>query len=159
MKFRIRDARQEDLPAIGRMAGQLMRMHRDFDARRWMCPEGLEEGYARYFTTQIDKPGTILVVAEDEASKAPVGYLYAAREERNWPEMRDACGRLHDLYVVEAARHHGIGRALIGEGIGRLRALGEKQIVFTSAWPNHAIRDLMTARGFRPTVVEMTADF
>ena len=133
-------------------------MHRDFDARRWMCPDGIEEGYARYFASQIALPGTLLLVAEEEATGALLGYLYAGREERNWIELRDACGRLHDLYVVEKARQHGIGRSLVSEAIAQLRAMGEKQIVFTSAWPNQVIRDILATRGFRPTAVEMTMD-
>jgi len=158
MAFTIRDATLDDLPAVGKLAGALVRMHRDYDARRWMCPDGVEEGYARYFASQLGQAGTIILVAEDEATKAIVGYTYAGREDRNWMELREACGKLHDLFVIEAARRQGIGATLIREAIRRLRALGETQLVFTSAWPNTVIRDVMGAMGFRPTSVEMTMD-
>jgi GNAT superfamily N-acetyltransferase len=158
MIFHIRDAEPGDLPAVGRMAGELIRMHRDFDARRWMCPEGIEEGYARYFAGILGQPGTIILVAEEDGSRALLGYTYAGREERNWAEMREACGRLHDLFVIPSARRQGTGRALAQAGLQRLEALGETQIVFTSAWQNTTIRDLMGALGFRATSVEMTME-
>jgi GNAT superfamily N-acetyltransferase len=158
MAFTLRDATHADLPAVGKLAGELVRMHRDLDARRWMCLDGVEEGYARYFAGQLGQAGTILLVAEDDTTRAIVGYTYAGREERNWMELREAGGRLHDLYVVESARRQGIGAALIREAIRRLRALGETQLVFTSAWQNTLIRDVLGAMGFRPTSVEMTMD-
>jgi GNAT superfamily N-acetyltransferase len=158
MTFTIRDATHDDLPAVGKLAGDLVRMHRDFDAKRWMCPDGVEAGYVRYFASQLGQAGTIILVAEDDLTKAILGYTYAGREERNWMELREACGRLHDLFVIETARRQGMGGTLIREAIRRLRALGETQMVFTSAWQNPVIRDLMGAMGFRPTSVEMTMD-
>ena len=97
-------------------------------------------------------------MAEEDGTSALLGYIYAGQEERNWAEMREACGRLHDLFVVPSARHQGIGHALAQVGIERLKALGETQIVFTSAWQNTIIRDLMGTLGFRATSVEMTME-
>jgi GNAT superfamily N-acetyltransferase len=119
----IRNAHEDDLPAVGQLAGQLVRMHHTWDAQRWMMPSGVEEGYARFFAGQLDDPDTVILVAEDSLGEV-VGYAYAALEPRSWADLREACGKLHDLFVVTRARRQGIGKALTREAMARLRDLG-----------------------------------
>ncbi len=156
MAFTIRDMRPEDLQAVGRLAGRLVRLHHDYDPRRWMMPDGIEAGYARYFASQLGQPETVLVVATHGSEI--VAYAYAAVEERNWAELRDRCGRLHDLFVVESARRQGLGRAMLRECICRLSALEVRLIVTTTAWQNEPSQALVRSLGFRPTVVELAKD-
>jgi GNAT superfamily N-acetyltransferase len=158
VSFRIRDARQEDLPAVGQLAGRLVRMHHDFDPARWMQIEGVEAGYARFFASQLGKRETIILVAEDEASGEIVGYAYAALEERNWADLRDACARLHDAFVAERARRQGLARAMLIECLRRLTALGAHLAVTTAAWQNETSHALLRSLGFRPAVLEMAKD-
>ena len=115
MSFRIRDARHEDLPTVGQLAGGLVRMHHAFDPARWMLLDGVEAGYARFFATQLGNRGTLILVVEDEQGGEIVGYAYASLEERNWADLRDACARLHDVFVVERARRQGLARAMLRE--------------------------------------------
>jgi GNAT superfamily N-acetyltransferase len=152
---RIRDALLEDLPAVGLLAGRLVRLHHDFDPARWMLPDGIEAGYARYFASQLGRQGVIVLVAEDEDDHELLGYAYASLEERNWVELRDACGRLHDVFVIERARRKGLATALLRECLARLTSLGVALVVATAAWQNEQSRSLLTALGLRPTVVEM----
>jgi GNAT superfamily N-acetyltransferase len=156
--FRIHDALSDDLPAVGRLAGQLVRQHHGFDSRRWMLPERVEAGYARYFASQLGNHGTIILVAEDEDSREIVGYAYASLEERNWAELRDDCGRLHDVFVVDRARRQGLATAMLRECLNRLTALGAHFAVATAAWQNETSHALIRSLGFRPTVVEMAKD-
>ena len=158
MGFRIRDALLEDLPALGSLAGQLVRLHHGFDPGRWMLPEGIEAGYARYFAGQLGNHGTIILLAEDEDSHEIVGYAYASLEERNWAELRDDCGRLHDVLVVERARRQGLATAMLRECLNRLTALGAPFAVASAAWQNETSHALVRSLGFRPTVVEMAKD-
>jgi GNAT superfamily N-acetyltransferase len=158
MSFRIRDARHEDLAAVGRLAGRLVRMHHDYDPARWMLVDGVEEGYARYFASQLGNPTTVILVAEDEGNGEIVGYTYASLEERSWVDLRDACARLHDVFVVERARRQGLARSMALESIGRLKALGAPFLVTSTAWQNETSRALLRAIGFRPAVVELVKD-
>jgi GNAT superfamily N-acetyltransferase len=158
MSFRVRDARPEDLPAVGQLAGRLVRMHHDYDPARWMLVEGVEAGYARFFASQLGNRGIIILVAEDAESGEIVGYSYASLEERNWADLRDACGRLHDVFISERARRQGLARAMVIESVQRLAALGVALAVTTTAWQNETSQALLRSLGFRPAVIEMAKD-
>jgi GNAT superfamily N-acetyltransferase len=158
MSFRIRDARHEDLPAVGQLAGQLVRMHHDYDPARWMLVEGVEAGYARFFASQLGTRETVILVAEDEANGEIVGYAYASLENRNWAELRDACARLHDAFVVERVRRQGLARRMLRECIERLTALGAPLTVTTTAFQNEGSQALLRSLGFRPASLEMAMD-
>jgi ribosomal protein S18 acetylase RimI-like enzyme len=157
MTHRIRKAREEDLATIGRLAGQLVRMHHAWDPLRWMMPEGIEEGYARFFASQIDNLDAVLLVAENDLGEV-VGYVYAALEPRSWADLREACGKLHDLFVASHARRQGIGNALARDAMARLRDLGAPRIVLTSAWQNQEAHALFLSLGFRETMIEMAKE-
>jgi ribosomal protein S18 acetylase RimI-like enzyme len=158
MSFRIRDARQEDLQAVGQLAGQLVRMHHAFDPLRWMLIDGVEAGYARYFASQLGNPGTIILVAEDEATGEIVGYTFVGLEERNWADLRDACARLHDVFIAAHARRQGLARSMLVECLRRLTALGTPLAVTTIAWQNEISQALLRSIGFRPVAIEMAMD-
>ncbi len=153
----IRNARAHDLPRVGQLAGQLVRMHHAWDPLRWMMPDGVEAGYARFFASQLDDPDTVILVAEDALGEL-VGYAYAALEPRSWADLREACGKLHDVFVVERARRRGIGSALAREAMARLGALGAPRVVLTSAWQNREAHALFRALGFRETMIEMAKE-
>jgi len=158
MSFHIRDARQEDLQAVGQLAGRLVRMHHDYDPARWMLADGVEAGYARFFAGQLGNPNTIILVAEDEANGEIVGYTYAGLEERSWADLRDACGRLHDVFILERARRQGLARAMLLACVQRLTALGAPLAVTTTAWQNQTSQALLRSIGFRPAVLELVKD-
>jgi GNAT superfamily N-acetyltransferase len=158
VSVRVRDARPEDLAAVGQLAGRLVRMHHDYDQARWMLVDGVEAGYARYFASQLGHLGTIILVAEDEGSGEIVGYTYAGLEERNWADLRDACGRLHDVFIVERVRRQGLARAMLLECARRLTALGVSLVTTTTAWQNQTSQALLRSLGFRPAVVEWVRD-
>lgn len=153
----IRNARASDLTRVGQLAGQLVRMHHAWDPLRWMMPDGVEAGYARFFESQLDHPDTIILVAED-AQGDVVAYLYAALEPRSWADLREACGKLHDVFVAEHARRRGIASALTREALRRLRDLGAPRAVLTSAWQNRDAHALLRGLGFRETMLEMARE-
>jgi len=157
MSYRLRIAREEDLPSISSLAGQLVRMHHAWDPLRWMMPEGVEQGYARFFASQLDSPDVVLLVAENGLGEV-IAYVYAAIEPRSWADLRDACGKLHDLFVASHARRQGIGKALTREAMARLRDLGAPRAVLTSAWQNQEAHALFRSLGFRETMIEMAKE-
>lgn len=154
---RIRAAREEDLQVVGQLAGQLVRMHHAWDPLRWMMPDGVEEGYARFFASQLDDPDTVILVAEDALGEV-AGYAYAALEPRSWADLREACGKLHDVFVVPRVRRKGVGKRLALEAMARLRDLGAPRVVLTSAWQNQDAQALFRSLGFRETMIEMAKE-
>ena len=120
----------------------------------------MEAGYERFLATQIGREGVVALVAVDAARGADevVGYLLGGLEGRDWMQLLDACGKIHDLYVAESARGRGIGRLLLEEAVSRLAAMGAPRVVLTTAWANDAARRFFERAGFRPTMVEMTRE-
>ena len=153
----VRPATRADLPAVARLAARLVRLHHRFDAQRFLCLEPLEPGYERFLGSELaDDDAVILVaVARDERV---LGYAYGRLEPRDWNELLDACGKLHDLYVDEEARGRGAASALVEAMVARLEAKGAPRVVLLSATPNAAAQKLFARLGFRPTMVEMTRE-
>ena len=88
----------------------------------------------------------------------PVGYAYGRLEERDWNNLLDACGGFHDLWVDEAARSAGAGRALTEALVRRLVELGAPRIVLKTAAKNEHAQRLFQRLGWRPTMIEMTRE-
>jgi ribosomal protein S18 acetylase RimI-like enzyme len=152
----IRGAEARDLPEIGKLAGQLVRQHHDFDAQRFMLIPNVEAGYARFFGGQLSNPDTIILAAEQ--ASAIVGYAYARLEERDWNALLDAHGTLHDIFVVESARRQGVARRLVEAVRERLSGKGAPRLVLHTASKNQSARQFFAALGFRETMIELTAE-
>ena len=156
----VRPARPEDLPAAARHAAALVRQHHGYDPHRFMCIEPLEEGYELFLRTQVDRDGVVLLVAVSVrgADETVVGYLLGSLEERNWSDLRDACGKIHDVYVDESVRGRGVATVLVREAVARLEGMGAPRVVLMAAWRNERARRLFYGLGFRPTMLEMTRE-
>jgi ribosomal protein S18 acetylase RimI-like enzyme len=156
--MRVRPARAADLPAVSRLAAELVRLHHRFDPPRFLLVEPVEDGYQWFFSREIKRKGALILVAEDEETGRILGYAYATLEGRNWNDLLDACGKLNDLYVDPAARRGGVGRALAQETFASLKARGAPRVVLLSAWKNPEAHAFFEALGFRRTMLEMTAE-
>lgn len=154
----IRSARRGDVPGAARLAAALVRQHHDFDPARFMRIEPVEEGYARFLATQLDREGVVFLVADAGGDGTIVGYLLGGLEGRDWMQLLDACGKIHDLYVDESARGRGVGRLLVEEAVSRLAAMGAPRVVLSTAWANEGARRFFERTGFRRTMVEMTRE-
>ena len=156
----VRAARPGDLQAAAKLAATLVRQHHAYDPQRFMSIEPLEEGYERFLRTQVDRDGVVLLVAARcrGAGESVVGYLLGSLEERDWSDLRDACGKIHDLYVDESVRLRGVATHLVEEAVARLEALGAPRVVLMAAWRNDGARRLFERLGFRPTMLEMTRE-
>jgi ribosomal protein S18 acetylase RimI-like enzyme len=147
---------REDLREVGLLAGKLVRMHYDFDPLRFMKPVNPEQGYQRWFGTQLEREDTMLLVAADD--QGVVGYVYAVFEDRNYNDLLDACTKLHDILVAERARGKGVGEALIQATFERAAAKGSPRVVLLTASQNESAQRLFKRCGFRTTMLEMTAE-
>lgn len=152
----IRNATTTDEKSLGRFGGALMRQHHAADPRRFIQVANPEAGYGRFLVSQIANPNSLVMVADDEG--AVVGYVYADVESTNWMELRGPCGVVHDIYVDEAARGRGAGRALLHAAIEWVRSKGQSQVVLLTKTRNERAKHLFAALGFRPTMLEMTLD-
>jgi ribosomal protein S18 acetylase RimI-like enzyme len=153
----VRRAVEGDLPALGRLGAQLMRVHFTFDPRRFMDPGAdPEAGYAWFLGTQIQDDEVAIFVAESDG--VAVGYVYAGLEPQSWKELREAAGFIHDVVVLDDARRSGVASALIEAALAWLKSRGAPRVMLWTADQNQAAQRLFARLGFRRTMVEMTRE-
>lgn len=134
-----------------------MRVHHDFDRRRFLAPgPDPESGYAWFLGTQLDDPDCVVLVAEQEGQL--VGYVYAGIEARSWKELRDEAGFVHDLVVAPEARGAGAGTQLLEAAADWLRQRGMPRVVLWTAQQNTSAQRLFERSQFRRTMIEMTRE-
>jgi ribosomal protein S18 acetylase RimI-like enzyme len=150
----IRRAEPADVPRLGALGGDLVRMHHATDPRRFLLVDEVDKGYAWWLGRELSRKDAVVLVAT--RTGAVVGYAYGAREGRDWNALLDEHGAIHDVFVAPEARREGTGRALVDAMIRELEALGAKRIVLSTMVGNDAARRLFEACGFRSTMLEMT---
>jgi ribosomal protein S18 acetylase RimI-like enzyme len=155
--MQIRRATAEDIEPIARFGAMLLRVHYDFDPARFMEPGAdAEAGYAWFLSTQLKRKDSLVLVAERDGRV--VGYLYAGIEPRNWKELRERAGFVHDVLVDPAARGQGIAEALMTAAFDWMRERQAPRAVLWTAAANHGAHRLFDRLGFRPTMIEMTRE-
>ena len=152
----IRDARPEDLIDVALLAAKLVRLHHAYNPQRFLRLEPLEPGYERFLAGQLREPDAVVLVAV--VDNRVVAYAYARLEPRNWNELLDACGKIHDVYVDESARRRGVARALVNATLARLYDRGAPRVVLLSAWENPEAQAFFESLGFAKTMVELTRE-
>lgn len=150
----IRDAESSDVPRLGQLAAALVQFHHALDPARFLPDEGVEEGYGKWLGREAESPDASVVVAELDG--VVQGYAYGRYEGRNWNDLIDAHGKLHDVLVDPVARRHGVAKALVDRVCQQLKARGAKRVILSTGVTNHAAQRLFESLGFRPTMIEMT---
>jgi len=141
---------------VARLATSLVREHHAMDPLRFMLIEPVADGYRRWLGKEIGRRGAVILVAEE--NDEIVGYAYGTLEPRNWTDLLDVAGKLHDLYVDRPVRRRGIARRLTEAMLLELRGLGAPRVVLMAAAGNRAAQGFFEAVGFRHTMVEMTCE-
>jgi len=153
----VRPAQRADIPAIGRLGAQLVRLHHDFDPQRFIAAtSGTEHGYASFLGTQLDDPDVIVLVAERD--RQVLGYTYAGVEGVDYMSLRGPAGVLYDIVVDPAHRDQGIGRMLLDATLAALERKGAPRVVLSTAERNETAHRLFEHAGFRRTMIEMTRE-
>ena len=106
--------------------------------------------------SQLADEDVAVFVAEQDGEV--IGYVYAGLEPRSWKELREACGFIHDVAVVEHGRRAGAATALIDAAAEWLRGRGAPRVVLWTAERNAAAQRLFDRLGFRRTMIEMTRE-
>jgi ribosomal protein S18 acetylase RimI-like enzyme len=155
--FAIRPATTADLAAIGRLGASLVAEHHAFDGERFLASSpGIEQRYAEFIGSQLDKPGVIVLVAEREG--AVVGYTYAGLEGFDFMALRGPAGAIYDIIVDEERRRQGVGGRLLEAAIEALAAKGAPRVLLSTAQKNVGAQSLFERSGFRRTMIEMTRE-
>ncbi len=153
----IRRARERDLPSLGRLGAQLIRVYHAFDRERFMAPGvDAEAGYAWFLGTQLADEDVAIFVAERGDQVA--GYVYAAIEPRSWKELREEAGFVHDVVVDDRFRRAGIATALVEAVAAWFGSRRVPRIVLWAADRNEPAHRLFARLGFRRTMIEMTRE-
>ena len=155
-RWTLRPAEEQDLDALARLAGALVRMHHDFDPQRFFLPEQVEKGYRGWFARELRDDDAILLTATLDCALA--GYVYGRLEERDWNLLLERHAALHDLWVEEPARRSGIAEGLVEAFAEAARRRGAPRIVLTTAASNTRAQAVFERLGFRRTMVEMTRE-
>jgi ribosomal protein S18 acetylase RimI-like enzyme len=150
----IRPLRAEDLPAVSKLAGVLVRLHYRTDRERFLRIPNVEAGYAWWFGKQLTNRSTVLRVAEEKGRV--LGYAYGSLEPRDWNMLLDAHGAIHDVCVARTRRRRGVGRALTQAMVEALVAKGARRILLSTMVQNRPAQRLFASLGFRNTMLEMT---
>lgn len=152
---KIRPATPADVEVVGQWGADLVALHHEFDAERFV-PAGAATPakYATFIESQLRRLEVVILVAEDE--KSLVGYIYAAYEGTDYMSLRGPAGVMHDIFVDPAHRGQGVGRSLLEAAIQELTVRGARLFVLSTAYRNHAAQKLFAGVGFRPTMIEMT---
>jgi ribosomal protein S18 acetylase RimI-like enzyme len=150
----IRPAEASDLPRLGQLAGQLVRLHHETDPARFMLVDRVEEGYGWWFGREMKRAGAVILVAV--RGEEVVGYAYGTVEERDWNMLLDAHGALHDVFVAAGARRGGLGHALVKAMVAALEAAGAPRVLLSTMVQNEVAQRVFRDCGFRPTMLEMT---
>lgn len=162
-RFTVRPAREADLPAAARLAGNLVRHYHARNPRRFaILADPPEPGYERFLRAQLARDDAVVMVAELAGSEGAsngelVGYALGSIEPRDWMLLLDRAGWIHDLIVDARYRRRGIGEALTRAMVARLRQMGAPRVVLLTLHDD-AARRLYERIGFRPTLTEMMLD-
>ncbi|MEP6618809.1 MAG: GNAT family N-acetyltransferase [bacterium] len=151
----IRPASPADLPTLGRLAALLVRLHHDFDPKRFIAATPrTETGYGSFLGTQLEESNVVILVAERDCEV--LGYTYASTEGYDYMSLRGPAGVLNDIVVDPLHRGQGIGRMLLDATLAALRIMGAPRVVLSTAERNESAQRLFASAGFRRTMIEMT---
>lgn len=152
----VRLARPSDREVLGRLAGQLVRLHSAWNSRRFLQIDDVEDGYGRWLVKEAGDADALVLLAE--IAGAPVGYAYARFEAHDWNALLGPHTALHDILVDPAARGRGVATALLQRLRETSQARTLPRIVLHTAVQNTAGQALFRRFGFEATMLEMTLE-
>ncbi|HSU65703.1 MAG TPA: GNAT family N-acetyltransferase [Tepidisphaeraceae bacterium] len=152
----IRPATPEDVPAVLPMVRKIAGMHEALDAAKYGFRSDPGEMYRGWLTSHARGRKSVFLVADAGGSPPKLAGFLIGTIEHEIPIYRvEQFGFVHDVWVEEDYRNEGVGRQLVTMAVERFGDLGVEQVRCDTSWKNEIARNLFTACGFRPSVVEM----
>jgi GNAT superfamily N-acetyltransferase len=150
--WRVRRARERDLPGVLEMSAELSRLQEDW---RVFTPRAeLGEELARSFQAALADPDAILVVAERDGHLAGMASGHVHRPSL-FSTVRAV--ELASVYVRPEHRRRGLARALTAAVARFARDRGIERVTLKSFAQNEEGLAAWQALGFEPRTVQMTA--
>lgn len=153
----IRAAVASDAVIIGKMWSKLVAYHRGIDDDMPRATINGPELYARSLMDRLEDSHTRVLVAEEDGQV--VGYVLGVVVDLV-PEMfeHESGGFLADIYVEDAFRGRGIGRALVETLAAWFKTHGVEHFEWHVAASNSEALGFWRAIGGRDLMIRMRAD-
>jgi GNAT superfamily N-acetyltransferase len=149
----IREAEYADTDRLAPMILQACAHQQLLDPQRYGLVDDLKTHYRRWFGKMAEDPRMTVLVAEDEGEL--VGFLVAS-VEKDPPIYRvGEFAVIHDLWLNEAHRKHGVGRQLIKSAQEKFESLGIKQMRAEAIAGDSIVQHMFELCGFRPCTAMM----
>ena len=146
MEFIIRKATEKDFDVIQALNAALFAEdERNDDAidTHWpMSVEGVE-----YYMKSLMDPRKLVLIAEDQSTGKPIGYLIASSENK-WRWRVVATGELENMYVVSRTRRQGVGKALVDRAKEWVKTRGIERFYVSAYAKNSSARAFYESVGF-----------
>ncbi len=152
--MRIREATAADRPALDEQEQLLNLFENPFIHDRNLTRAGATAAMDRLHQRAADSGGAVLVAELDGAVIAHLVLTFERAGHYVREELRDHA-LVADLFVREAHRGRGIGRALIAEAERRAIARGMPRIILGVVHGNAAAERSYRRQGFTDYVLEM----
>jgi GNAT superfamily N-acetyltransferase len=156
MGIRIRPAEASDLPALGAFALALAHAHVAIDHRRFVEPDGGVEAFLHFFSGELARPESVLLIADHDGTAA--GYAFLRMEPGSLEALCAPSAWLHDVYVDPPFRGRGVARSLVSAAIHSARELGSRSLMLGVSPANRQAREFYLRLGLRDTMIEMRID-
>lgn len=112
---RVRRAKFQDLPVLTRLWRELVGYHEALGGQDFRLAPGAETEWRKYLQGHLGKAGKLCLVGEVGGQAA--GFLVGGIERRPGVFMEHEVGHISDVYVQEAQRRKGMGKALVAEAL------------------------------------------
>jgi GNAT superfamily N-acetyltransferase len=144
----IREAEYADTDKLAPMILQAAAHQQLLDPQRYGLVDDLKTNYRRWFGKLAEDPRMTVLVAE-EGSEV-LGFLIASIKKDPPIYRLGEFGVIHDMWVNEAHRQHGVGASLILAAQEKFEAVGIKQIRVEAIAGDEIVEHMFASCGFRP---------
>lgn len=152
-EVRVRRARVQDLPTVTRLWRELIGFHEALGGQDFRLAPGAEAGWRKYLRGHLRQADRLCIIAEvgDQA----VGFLLATVERRPGIFMEREYGHISDVYVREAQRRRGVGKALVAEALKWVESKRVGRVRLQTDARNTLGFEFWKGLGFETTVLTM----
>jgi len=156
MSWSIRPGTAADIEAVMPLVAKQIAFHEELDAARFAANPDAAERYRGWLQRVSEDETGVYLVAEEYG--AILGFLLAVLQDEYRMYRVKRVGFIHELWVEDAQRRQGVGRALVMEAKARFKAMDATQVRLDTSVYNERAQRLFEACGFRRAQIEMLAE-